>query len=84
MPVYDVYDVDNPNKRIGSFDGKIDTDSFKGTWEGEPLNNKKYNSWIIKKNDIVVMEKCYLECVDAFDIDKQFIFGRGILLKDIY
>ncbi len=77
MPVYDVYELEN-NEKIGSFDGEIDENTFKGTWIGEPLSNNEYSSWVIKKNGIVVMEKCQLEGVDAFDIEKQFVFGKRI------
>lgn len=75
MPVYDVYESES-NERIGSFNGEIEENSFTGTWKGEPLSKRVYNSWIIKKNDIVVMENCMLEGVDSFDRENQLIFGK--------
>ncbi len=76
MPIYDVYESES-NEKIGFFDGEIEENNFKGTWIGDPLSKNVHDSWILKKNDTVVLEDCMLVGVDAFDIEKQFIFGKG-------
>lgn len=73
MSVYDVFDPENPDNKVGSFKSKIEGDSFSGPWKGVPLTKTDSGPWIIKQDSAVLMEDCYLECVDAFNVEGQTI-----------
>lgn len=80
MTVYDIFDSENPDNKVGSFEGKIEGDTFSGMWTGVPLTKMDSGPWIIKKGNAVLMEDCYLECVDEFNVEEQTIYGKGVPL----
>lgn len=80
MPLYTVYEETSPYKIIGSFEGIIKGNSFSGTWIGIPLTERDYGPWLLNRKGDVVMENCYLEYVDSFDVEEQVIYGKGVPL----
>ena len=80
MSLYTVHEENHPYKIIGSFKGVIKEGSFHGTWIGTPLSKRDCGPWLIKRKGDVVMENCYLECVDSIEVEGQMIYGKGALL----
>ena len=80
MALYTVHEENYPFNIIGSFNGCIKGDSFYGTWAGIPLTKRDYGPWLINRKGDVVIENCYLEYVDSFDVEGQTIYGKGVLL----
>jgi hypothetical protein len=81
MPVFNVFESKNPDIKLGSFIGVIEANIFRGTWLDKPFEKKDYDSWVIKKDGVVVMRDCTLECVDSFNVGMQFMVGKGIPIK---
>jgi hypothetical protein len=77
MPTYEVFEASDPHTPIGQLDGEIEGASFRGRWDGSPVQYPNKMLWTLKLDGESVLDGAWLTWVDAYDVGRQFLAGQG-------